>query len=63
MYLLYHNVLALLILELVDDRDFLVSLFRRTDFGMVYNDFSMEYFLVYLFAKIVGNGSDKCALG
>ena len=30
---------------------------------MVHNDFSMEYFLVYLFAKIVGNGSDKCALG
>ena len=30
---------------------------------MIHNDFSMEYFLVYLFTKIVGNGSDKCALG
>ena len=45
-----------LVLKFIDDRDFPVSLFLRADFGMVHNDFSMEYFLVYLFAKIVGNG-------
>ena len=60
---MHHDVITFLVLELVDDRDFLVSLFLRTDFGMVHDDFCMEYFLVYLFAKIVRYGSDKRALG
>ena len=38
------------------------ALSLRADFGMVHNDFSMEYFLS-IFHEIVGNGSDKCTLG
>lgn len=52
LYLLHHDIVSILVLKFIDDRDSPVSLFFRADFGMVHNDFSMEYFLVYLSPKL-----------
>ena len=60
--LLRHHVVAVLVTELVDYRDFHVGTFLRADLGVVYHDFGVENLLVYLLAYIVGNGTDERAL-
>ena len=60
--LLDHDVVTVPVLEVVDDRDFLLSLFVRTDPGMVYDNFGMKYFLLYPLIKIIRHCPDKRAL-
>lgn len=62
LYLLHHDVVTVPVLEVVDDRDFLISLFFRTDLGMVYDNFGMKYFLLYPLIKIIRHCPDKRAL-
>ena len=62
LYLLHHDVIALLVLEFVDDGDFFVSLFLRTYLCMIHDDFGMENLLVYPLTEIVGHGTDKRTL-
>lgn len=62
LYLLHHDVVTVPVLEVVDDRDFLISLFFRTDPGMVYDNFGMKYFLLYPLIKIIRHCPDKRAL-
>ena len=47
------------VLERVDNRDFFISLFCRTYFGMVHDNFRMENLLVYFLTEIIRHGTDK----
>ena len=60
--LLRHDVVAVLVTELVYYRDFHVSTFLRTYLDVVYHDFGVENLLAYLLAYVVGNGTDERAL-
>ena len=62
LYLLHHDVVTVPVLEVVDDRDFLISLFFRADLGMVHDNFGMKYFLLYPLIKIIRHSPDKRAL-
>ena len=60
--LLRHDVVAVLVTELVYYRDFHVSTFLRADLGVVNHDFGVENLLAYLLADVVGNGAYERAL-
>ena len=62
LYLLEHDVVAFLVPELIDDRDFPVSLFLRADPGMVHDYFGMENLLVYFLPEVVRHRADKSSL-
>lgn len=62
LYLLYYDVVIVFVFEVVDDWDFLISFFFCVDFGMVYDNFGMKYFLFYFFIKIICYSFDKCVL-
>ena len=53
LYLLDHDVIAVLVPKGVDNRNFPICFFLRTDLGMVHDNFCMENFLVNLFSEVV----------
>ena len=60
---LLHAVVAIGILEVVDDRDWLIMTFLSFHlFGINYY-LGMEYLLLYALGEVVGNRADKHTLG
>ena len=60
--LLLHDVVAILVLELVDDGYLLVGFRFRRYFLVVNYDTGMENLLVYLFPEVVRHTAHECAL-
>ena len=61
-YLLLHDVVAVLVLELVDDGYLLVGFCLRRHFFTVDNNPRMENLLFYLFSEIVRHAAHECSL-
>ena len=60
--LLLHDVVAVLVPELVDDRDFLVGFHFFRHFRTVHDDAGMENLLLYLLSEVVGHAAHEHAL-
>lgn len=60
---LFHAVVAIGILEVVDDGDRLIMAFLSLYFVGVNDNLGMEDLLLYAFGEVVGNGADKQTLG
>ena len=60
---LLHAVVAIGILEVVDDRDWLIIAFLSLYFVGVNDNLGMEDLLLYALCEVVGNGADKHTLG
>ena len=60
---LLHAVVAIGILEVVNDRDRLIMAFLPLYFVGVNNNLGMEDFLLYALGEVVGNRADKTYLG
>lgn len=60
---LLHAVIAIGILEVVDDRDRLIMAFLSLYFVGVNDNLGMEDFLLYALGEVVGNRADKHTLG
>ena len=63
LYGLLHAVVAIGILEVVDDRDWLIIAFLSLHLIGVNHNLGMEYLLLYSFGEVVGNGAYKHTLG
>ena len=60
---LLHAVIAIGILEVVDDRDWLIMAFLSLYLVGVNDNLGMEDLLLYAFGEVVGNRTDKHTLG
>ena len=60
---LLHAVIAIGILEVVDDRDWLIMAFLSLYFVGVNDNLVMEDLLLYALGEVVGNRADKHTLG
>lgn len=60
---LLHAVIAIGILEVVDDRDRLIMAFLSLYLVGVNDNLGMEDLLLYAFGEVVGNRADKHTLG
>ena len=63
LYGLLHAVVAIGILEIVNDRDRLIMAFLSLYFVGVNDNLGMEDFLLYALGEVVGNRADKYTLG
>ena len=63
LYGLLHAVVAIGILEIVNDRDRLIMAFLSLYFVGVNDNLGMEDLLLYALGEVVGNGADKHTLG
>ena len=63
LYGLFHTVVAIGILEVVDDGDRLIMAFLSLDFLGVHNNLGMEYLLFDTLIEVIGNRADKHTLG
>ena len=63
LYGLLHAVIAIGILEVVDDGDWLIVTLLSLYLVGIYNNFGMEYLLFDALVKVVGNRADKHTLG
>ena len=63
LYGLLHTVVAIGILEVVDDGDRLIVALLSFDFLGIHNNLGMEYLLFDTLVEVVGNRADKHALG
>ena len=60
---LLHAIVAIGILEVVDDGDWLIMAFLSLHLIGVNDNFGMEYLLLYALGEVVGNRADKHSLG
>ena len=63
LYGLLHTVVAIGILEIVDNGDRLIVALLSLDFLGIHDNLGMEYFLLYALGEVVGNRADKHTLG
>lgn len=63
LYGLFHAVVAIGILEVVDDGEFLITTFLPLYFVGVNDNLGMEDLLLYALGEVVGNRSNKHTLG
>ena len=63
LYGLLHAVIAIGILEVIDDGDRLIVAFLPLDLLSIHNNLGMEYFLLNALAEVVGNWADEHTLG
>ena len=63
LYGLLHTVVAIGILEVIDDGDRLIVAFLPLDFLGIHNNLGMKYLLFDTLIEVIGNRADKHTLG